>query len=254
MEEKNPIKAQEIPTVNETVYDRNKKRIPAKVWIIFGSILFIAVIFGIYFYKENKYNEAMDLLNNNQFTEAREKFESLGNYQDSMEMIKECHYKEVKAKIQNNEYSAVIEIIEAYNLEFYKDSQAIYEDCLYQMDMAKYNELVEGCINMAQQTFSSLENLKDIADELAEKDFDGKKDELEKRSERIYEYFQTAEKVYNDYSQIAYEHILDMSSEQIERYAQIVLGKKYNMPQSQIQHIFECYMDYIGSGGRYVTY
>ena len=67
-------------------------------------------------------------------------------------------------------------------------------------------------------------------------------------------YFTLAEEIWNDYADIAYEHALDMSTNQVEKYAQNVLSKKYDLSGFEIQRIYIWWHDYVAESGLFVHY
>jgi len=112
-----------------------KKRTGLIVTIIILSLVILGILgFGAYYFINNNaeeeevisseqtmYDEALALLEDGKFEEAKEKFEDLGSFSDSENMVKECDYKFAESKADDRKYLEAYELYES--LDDYKESE-----------------------------------------------------------------------------------------------------------------------------------
>ena len=105
------------------------------------------------------YNEAMQLLDDKQFDEAKDKFEDLRYFKDSPEMVSEADYRKAMDYFENGFYLFAAEIFE--KLDDYSDSQMMANESNYMLAL-KY--LKEKRFSSAIELFEKLEDYKDSAE------------------------------------------------------------------------------------------
>lgn len=139
-----------------------KKRTGLIVTIIILSLVILGIVgFGAYYFLSNNaeeesvsseqvmYDEAVSLLDEGKFEEAKEKFEDLGSYSDSENMVKECDYKFAENKADNRKYLEAYELYES--LDDYKESETkknnlkkdVYSEGIEHYQLKKYDEAME---------------------------------------------------------------------------------------------------------------
>lgn len=111
--------------------EQKKKRVQTvtKVSILVSIIILVFVsTVGtmLIVQKNNKYNQAIMLLNEGNYIESVACFEELGNYRNANELISEAKYQESKELINNGKISEAISILDG--LGEYKDSREIIGD------------------------------------------------------------------------------------------------------------------------------
>ena len=153
----------------ETTLTPKKKSNKAK-FIIPVVILIVAIIvvnairFVPGFIAETRYNSALELINEKNYTEAIEILTELGEYEDSQEKIKECKYQNALLLIDAEEYSeakALLEELKGYNT----DIETKIQICDY--SIAK-QYLEKGKYDKAQELFTALKDYGDSKDMIRE--------------------------------------------------------------------------------------
>lgn len=86
--------------------------------------------------QECDYRPAMALFNAGNYTEAKTAFVSLGSYSNSADMARECDYIPAKALYTAKQYQDALNAFTAAKLSGYSDSDAIMNDCRYQLGKA----------------------------------------------------------------------------------------------------------------------
>lgn len=146
-------------------YFRNhKKELCIGLMSIFATILlfiagsFISIVF--------KYNKAENALNNLSYDEAIELYESVANYKDSNEKLREAKYRKADSLVQKGEYDEAITLYRA--LAVYKDSADKVRDVTYQ----KGKNLLERKMFVdAISIFTNLGDYKDSKEILKEANY-----------------------------------------------------------------------------------
>ncbi len=143
----------------------NKSKIIIPIIIVIVAIIVVnAIRFVPGYIAETKYNSALELLENKNYTEAIEIFTELGEYQDSQEKIKECKYQNALLLIDAEDYTeakALFEELKGYN----SDIETKIQLCDY--SIAKYY-LEKGKYDKAQELFTSLKDYGDSKDMIKE--------------------------------------------------------------------------------------
>ncbi len=142
--------------------------------VIAGIILLWIILTNVTRNQEtlNRYNIAVELMDNSRYTEAIEAFEALGDYQDSPEKIRECKYATAEALMLNEQYEDAISVFTA--LREYKDCPTKIKECKY----AKAEALsAEGDLTHAAMMFGSASDYADarersfaLWDDIAQRD------------------------------------------------------------------------------------
>ena len=140
------VPAEEIPAEEAAASAQPEKK---KIWlwvVIAASVLLIAAIlaaciFGInpYFARKNAYEKAVAFLEQRDFDNARESFQSAGSYEDAAAryqdlVSKENLYSTAVAEMEKGQYAQAKEVLNA--LADYKDAAPKAQECLYQMAIA----------------------------------------------------------------------------------------------------------------------
>ncbi len=142
------IETADIQNVNETLESLlEEKRIREKksktiktIAIVLATIIALvaltkyAIIPGIIHIKtvvipDIKYNEAAELMENGNYTEAITKFEALNGYRDSADQIRESKYRYALSLMEEKKYEEAINIFETY--KNYKDSSDQLKEIKY---------------------------------------------------------------------------------------------------------------------------
>lgn len=143
----------------------NKAKIIIPVVILIVAIIVVnAVRFVPGYIAETRYNSALELLENKNYTEAIEIFTELGAYEDSQEKIKECKYQNALLLIDAEDYAgakALLEELKGYNT----DIETKIQICDY--SIAK-QYLEKGKYDKAQELFTALKDYGDSKDMIKE--------------------------------------------------------------------------------------
>lgn len=143
----------------------NKKK------VLIGVIIFIVAVIAVNavrflpgFIAETKYNSALELMEEKNYTAAIAKFQELGEFQESEEKIKECKYLNALALIDSENYTQAKTLLQ--ELKGYKDDiETKIQVCDYAiakdyLESKKYDE--------AKKLFESLKNYGDSKDMVKE--------------------------------------------------------------------------------------
>ena len=82
------------------------------------------------------YKKALQLFEEQKYEEAQIVFESLGDYEDSAEMAKQCRYQQAKNLLSQKQYEKAQTEFE--QLGDYEDSLALLKECIYQRALLLY--------------------------------------------------------------------------------------------------------------------
>jgi|GEM_PF-6679287 len=165
--------------VNTQEFSEEKQKKPMSSRIVIAAIaigLCIYIILLVNLIIPNtKYNKALDLLEEDKYSDAILQFSGLGDYKDSKAMVHECSYQEATDLLALENYDKAS--IKFKLLGDYKDSIAMIDECKYQkainfMEMESFDEAIalytelgeySNCSNMVidckyKKAFSLLEN------------------------------------------------------------------------------------------------
>lgn len=119
---------------------KNKKKglIIAIILILVFGIVAVSGILSYFFYFEplERYNAAVEDMDDGDYEDAREEFEELGDFKDSAQLITECDYKEAKDLMEAGDYVSAQIIFE--KLGDYEDSAEKLAECNYRIAQAYY--------------------------------------------------------------------------------------------------------------------
>ena len=119
---------------------KNKKKglIIAIILILVFGIVAVSGILSYFFYFEplERYNAAVEDMDDGDYEDAREEFEELGDFKDSAQLITECDYKEAKDLMEAGDYVSAQIIFE--KLGNYEDSAEKLAECNYRIAQAYY--------------------------------------------------------------------------------------------------------------------
>ena len=143
----------------------NKAKIIIPIIIVIVAIIVVNAIRLVPGYiAETRYNSALELIENKNYTDAIEIFTELGAYEDSQEKIKECKYQNALLLIDAEEYSeakALLEELKGYNA----DIETKIQICDY--SIAK-QYLEKGKYDKAKELFTALKDYGDSKDMIKE--------------------------------------------------------------------------------------
>ncbi|MBR3789390.1 MAG: hypothetical protein IKJ86_05325 [Clostridia bacterium] len=143
----------------------NKAKFVIPVVILIVAIIVVnAIRFVPGFIAETRYNSALELINEKNYTEAIEILTELGEYQDSQEKIKECKYQNALLLIDAENYTdakALLGELKGYNA----DIETKIQICDY--SIAK-QYLEKGKYDKAQELFTALKDYGDSKDMIKE--------------------------------------------------------------------------------------
>ena len=105
------------------------------------------------------YNEAVQMLEDKQFDEAKDKFDDLGRFMDSREMVSEADYRKAMDYFENGWYFFAAEIFE--KMTDYSDSETMAKESNY---MLAFDYFKEKKYSQAMEIFEKLENYKDSSE------------------------------------------------------------------------------------------
>ena len=146
--------------------ERSKKRI-INIVKIAAVILIILILIAVpAILRRNRYNEYIQLYNNMDYDDARDGFDSLGDYNLSREYVKLCDYNIAKRNISNGNYDEAISILES--LEGYSDSAELIKDAYYKKATAL---LSSGEYEDAKSFFEMLGSYSDCKSMIIECDY-----------------------------------------------------------------------------------
>ncbi len=119
-----------------------KAKLNEKIVIIATSIVFAAIVFIIVLntviIPNNKYNDAIALMDAGEYAEAISIFEELEGYKDSEDRVKEFKYNEAIELMDDQQYSSAYALFK--EIKDYKDSTSLM-DIIYEKVISSINEL-----------------------------------------------------------------------------------------------------------------
>lgn len=128
---------------------KKKKNIMRLISIV--SIVIILISIAVPYYKntivpKNKYNNALELIEEHKYDEAEAIFTELGSYSDSADMVTETRYLKANYLYETKEYEQAAQLFD--DLGYYKESSSMYVQSLLDLakeyyDAGKYQEAVD---------------------------------------------------------------------------------------------------------------
>ena len=158
--------------------EQKKKRVQTVTKVSILVSIIILVFIGtvgtmLIVQKNNKYNQAIRLLNERNYEESVAYFEELGNYRNAYELISEAKYQESKELINNGKILEAISILNG--LGEYKDSREIVSDVeeSYRIDiLIQKKEYEEAFLCIEKQKNADPEKADDYLYKIAKSYFD----------------------------------------------------------------------------------
>ena len=124
------------------------KKIAIIVLPIVVLIFALIIVYGVVIKPQIKYNNALDLMAENNFERAISIFEDLGKYKDCSDKISECNaaiieikYNEALELMNSQKYEDAIAIFNTLNS--YKDSNRNIDECNMAISEIQYNKALE---------------------------------------------------------------------------------------------------------------
>ena len=112
--------------IDENLEEHNSKK--STLWIV---LLLVLILGGTYLrlniqQPTRRYDEAVQYFENGAYEAARDGFERLGDYKDSMEMVKECDYRYGSLLLAREKYNSAINVFS--RIVDYKDRNDVVAD------------------------------------------------------------------------------------------------------------------------------
>ncbi len=130
----------------ETVKKTGKK---GKLWLLLIPVLILAAaavaVFTVVL-PNNRYNEALQMLQEGRYDEAKAGFEALGGYKDSAEQAKNCDYTYASELYNKGKFEKAQKVFA--QLKGFKDSDQLKEACETEL---RYAEEYEAAAGLYQQ-------------------------------------------------------------------------------------------------------
>lgn len=125
----------------------------------FVILLLVCLCASLCACKSSDYNKALSLFDGGEYESALILFESLENYSDSVEYVKECKYNIALKMVENGEHDSALNIFS--NLGDYKDSAECVKECKYNIAL----EMIESSeYDSVMNILSELGEYKDCLD------------------------------------------------------------------------------------------
>lgn len=145
--------------------ENNQKKI--KLYAIIGAIVAVVVVAVAItvpiILKTATYNEAVQLLENHQYDEAKQQFAELGSFKDSRDMMSEVDYRKAMDLLDQGEYASAAKLFN--KLGSYSDSYTMVDESNYQFAL---HCLEEGSYYVAMEEFEKLDDYKDSEEQYKE--------------------------------------------------------------------------------------
>jgi len=153
------------PSSPEALVASEKKRKNKKTFIIIGAIILaiLLLIGGIAscsnMSKSSEYNQAIEFMDEGRYREAKEIFDELGNYKNSVSLSEECsksiEYEKAKSLMADGNYEKALAAFTA--LFGFKDSDSLMKACQNHLDYEEAQQLLEdGDFYAARELFNVL--------------------------------------------------------------------------------------------------
>ena len=159
---------------NEVKQNKNRKRLLITVASAVCVLVIAAVLMTQVIMPNNKYNEAVNLLESGEYLQAIDLFTELGGHKDSKTKNRECEYQMAISMMENGHYEEAISIFQ--NLTGYKDSLDKINECNINMETGEidtlYSRAVElmnnGMYEEALTSFEAISAAKDCSGEIVQ--------------------------------------------------------------------------------------
>ncbi len=118
-----------------------KKKTGMIMGIITAAVVVLAIaIAAVFFFSKNprSYQRAQELYNANEYAQALELFEELGDYKDSKNMAIDCKYNEGIILIQSGDYTGAEPLF---------SELGDYKDCEMYLDMVKWERAIDELLD-----------------------------------------------------------------------------------------------------------
>jgi len=173
-EEKDRLRKKKLED-EKLALEKSKKAKKKRTLIILIIVILLLVATGIFIFfkfinpeiqRSNSYEKAMELMENQQYSDAANEFSLLGDYEDSEYLSEKCttYIKAVKA-MDEEKYEEAVELFEKIN--GFADSDAYMQECLIYVNEQKYEEakkyLYGNSLEKALELFNELGDYKDSA-------------------------------------------------------------------------------------------
>ena len=150
---------------NEAKQNKNRKRLLITVASAVCVLVIAAVLMTQVIMPNNKYNEAVNLLESGEYLQAIDLFTELGDHKDSKTKIRECEYQMAISMMENGHYEEAISVFQ--NLKGYKDSFDKINECKIEPAYVKAVELMESeKYNEAIEAFTAIREIRDCSAEI----------------------------------------------------------------------------------------
>lgn len=124
---------------------------------IVTAVLILAMALCLCSCGSTDYSKAVRLLKKNQFDEAAELFESLGDYKDAKDHLEDIPYLKAKSLLENGDYAGAEELF--LSLGEYKDSSSLAEEAHLASKMQEAQSLLDaGKYSEAYQALAALKD------------------------------------------------------------------------------------------------
>ena len=197
------------------------KRMKRKYKFILPLILLVVLAVVFWMVRSlgtgNKYSHALELMNNESFSEASSLFSELGDYQDSRQLMEECQkgivYQQAEKDLKQKEFDKACQ--EFKSLSGYKDSSERFSACEIEKQLSRCEELIQS-----GELIKALESLQELQTIAASE----KKAEIDEKLNALADMFCTA----GDYdnAQKAVESVSDQNSVSEENRSRIAQAGK----------------------------
>ena len=178
----------------ERIRIRNLK-ITAFVLAVACVLVAFIIILNTVIIPNSKYNDAVALMEEGNYTEAISVFEALGGYKDSAIKVYECKYNHALALMDEGKYLEAVSVFEQLN--GYKDSTEKVAECNAAILNGKYNAAIalmeEGKYAEAISAFEALGGYKDSAEKANSIYYKHKLEKLKVAKVGAYVFFGTYE-------------------------------------------------------------
>lgn len=115
-----------------------------KIKCVLGSltviVLTIVIILSVTIHNKNKYNHALELIENKKYVEAISVLEEIKDYKNSEELLVEVKYSYAKQLFDNKEFAKAIDKFRILSARDYKDSENYVTLCVEQINEENYQK------------------------------------------------------------------------------------------------------------------
>lgn len=183
---------------NKKVRSKEKKKKKSKLWIVVILLLAVLAVGGYLGYRylknespqEKQYREAKELLDDEEYDEAKVAFLELDGYKDSEEMALEADYRKAKVYYDEKKYYNALKIWE--ELGDYSDSKSMANKAKKKVKESGYDDAVnayeKGNYEEAIELFTIVQGYEDADDYLKEAKWGYVNTHKDCTDEKTYEY------------------------------------------------------------------